>query len=292
MKRFAVGRVAGLGTRLGFGLGFGLCLALTLAAARPAWAQEESAGRGPATAAADDGGAFGNHTDVSVGLGLGVDQRYMGGRGYRPLIVPMLNVSRGIFFVDTVRGAGIQYQSASGFYIGEAFNYDQGRDDRDSPWRPGADRLARLGEVKGAVTSTLTVSQRIVPWLSANAQAEFGLDGRRGHQYQLGLESIVARGTSDPVTLDVNVKAGDHRYDRTYFGITRAQSLASGIDRYAPGGGIYAYALTVTWDHHFDKHWTGELIASGSVYTDRAARSPIAQRRVGVTVLPSLSYAF
>lgn len=289
MKRLAVG----LGLELGFARSLALSLALTLAAVGPASAQESAGtGTGPATAAADDGGAFGNHTDVSVGLGLGVDQRYMGGRGYRPLIVPMLNVSRGIFFVDTVRGAGIQYQSASGFYIGEALNYDQGRDDRDSPWRPGADRLARLGDVRGALTSTLTVSQQIVPWLSANAQAEFGLDGRRGNQYQLGLESIVARGTSDPVTLDVNVKAGDRRYDRTYFGITRAQSLASGIDRYAPGGGIYAYALTVTWDHHFDKHWTGELIVSGNVYTDRAARSPIAQRRVGLTVLPSVSYAF
>ncbi|MCY0386960.1 MipA/OmpV family protein [Robbsia sp. Bb-Pol-6] len=240
----------------------------------------------------DDGGVFGNHTDVSIGMGAGLDQRYMGARAFRPLLVPMLNVSRGIFFADTTRGAGIQYQSASGFYIGEALNYDTGRDDGDNWLRPGADRLARLGSVKGSLTSTLTVSQQIVSWLSANAQAEFGLDGRRGNQYQLGLESIAARGTQDPVTLDANVKLGDRRYNQTYFGVTRAQSVNSGYDGYAPGGGVYAYALSVTWDHHFDRHWTGELIVSGSFYTDKAANSPIAQRRVGVTVLPSVSYAF
>ncbi|MGI4858975.1 MAG: MipA/OmpV family protein [Janthinobacterium lividum] len=240
----------------------------------------------------DDGGVFGNHTDVSIGMGAGLDQRYMGARAFRPLLVPMVNVSRGIFFADTVRGVGIQYQSASGFYIGEAINYDQGRDNANNWLRSGADRLAGLGSVKGALTSILTVSQQILPLLSANAQAEFGLDGQRGNQYQLGLESILLKGTQDPVTLDANVKIGDHRYNQTYFGITRSQSLNSGYDSYAPGGGIYAYALSVTWDHHFDKHWTGELIVSGSYYTSKAAQSPIAQRRVGLTVLPSVSYAF
>lgn len=293
-RRLSLGAVAGLfalaasgPVRAQAGTGAG-----TASPSPPASSTAMPATATTSTTPADDGGVFGNHTDVSIGLGAGLDQRYMGARAFRPLIVPMVDVSRGIFFADTVRGAGIQYQSASGFYIGEAINYDQGRDNANDWLRPGADRLAALGSVKGTLTSTLTVSQQIVPWLSANAQAEFGLDGRRGNQYQLGLESIVLKGTQDPVTLDANVKLGDHRYNRTYFGITRSQSLSSGYDRYAPGGGIYAYALTATWDHHFDKHWTGELIVSGSLYTDKAARSPIAQRRVGVTVLPSASYAF
>lgn len=205
----------------------------------------------------------------------------------------MINVSRGIFFVDTVRGAGVQYQSASGFYIGEALNYDPGRDNENSLLRPGSDNLQGMGDVKGTITSTLTVSQQIFPWLSINAQAELGLDGhQRGNQYQFGLESIVFHNAKDSLTLDLDAKMGDAQYNQTYFGVTQAQSTSSGYARYEPGFGIYAYSLTASWNHTLDKHWSTLLVLGGTLYTNKVADSPIVQRKLGIMVLPSVSYAF
>lgn len=247
-----------------------------------------------ASADGDAGGIFGDKTAISIGMGIGTNSRYMGSRDFGPLIVPMLNISRGIFFADSVQGLGVQYQSPSGFYVGDAFNYDPGRDNADDWLRPGSDRLQKLGSVKGTITNTLTVSQQIIPsWLSVNAQAELGLDGHvRGNQYQFGLESIVLHQAHDTLTLDLNAKMGDNQYNQTYFGVTASQSRSSGFTRYSPGFGIYAYALTATWNHTFDKHWSAQFIVSGSVFTNKVADSDIVERAFGLTALPSVSYAF
>ncbi len=238
------------------------------------------------------GNLWGTETDISVGAGAGLDQRYMGARDFRPLLLPMISVSRGIFFIDTIKGAGVQYLSASGFYIGDGFNYDPGRDDENDLWRPGSNNLRGMGDVKGTITNTLTVSQQIVPWLSINAQAEFGLDGSRGNQYQFGLESVPYHTMKDSLTLDLDAKMGDSTYNQTYFGVTQAQSSSSGFARYSPGFGIYAYSLTATWKHTFDKHWSTVMLFTGSLYTSKAANSPIVQRKYGITLLPTLNYAF
>lgn len=235
---------------------------------------------------------WGTETDFSVGAGAGIDQRYMGAQDFRPALLPMISVSRGIFFIDTIKGAGVQYLSASGFYIGEGLNYDPGRDNENSLWRPGSDNLQGMGDVKGTITNTVTVSQQIMPWLSIDAQAEFGLNGARGNQYQFGLESLAYHTTEDSLTLDLDARMGDGTYNQTYFGVTQAQSLSSGFARYSPGFGMYAYSLTVTWQHTFNKHWSTETLLTGSLYTSKVAASPIVQRRFGLTLLPTLNYAF
>lgn len=236
---------------------------------------------------------LGTHTDISVGVGAGFDQRYMGSREFRLEVLPTFDISRGVFFADWLRGAGIQYQTKSGFYVSQTFNYDFGRADSNSSFRPGADNLKGMGDVKGTVTTTTTVSQQITPWFSVNAQAEFGLDGHeRGTQYQFGIESRVLQIGADTITADLDAKLGDATYNQTYFGVTPTQSINSGFGRYSPGGGIYAYSFTVSWNHVLDKHWSTQVVLSGTRYTNKAAESPIVQRNAGISAFTSVSYAF
>jgi outer membrane protein len=237
---------------------------------------------------------FGDHTDVTVGLSASLAPRYMGASGTRLQVLPNLSLHRGIFFADTLRGIGAEYQTASGFYIGQAFNYDLGRTDSNSYFRPGSNRLKGMGDVKGAITSGTTISQQILPWLSVNAMAEIGLDGHdRGNQYQVGLESVVSTvSKNDTLTTDFGAKFGDRQYNQSYFGVTQTQSANSGFGGYTPGSGIYAYFLTATWDHAFDKHWTGQLALGGTAYTNKATASPIVGRRIAPLVYTALNYTF
>lgn len=237
---------------------------------------------------------FGTQTDVTVGLAATLAPRYMGASGTRLQLLPNLNVRRGIFFADTVRGIGAEYQSASGFYVGQAFNYDQGRTDGNSYWRPGSNRLRGMGDVKGAITSGTTIAQQILPWLSVNAMAEFSLDHhRRGNQYQVGLESVTSTASkNDTLTGDLGAKFGDSQYNQSYFGVTPAQSANSGFRAYAPGSGVYAYFVSGTWDHNFDKHWTGQVVLAGTLYTDKATGSPIVERRFTPLLYTALNYTF
>jgi outer membrane protein len=241
-----------------------------------------------------DQSIFGSQTDVIVGISAGLSPRYMGASGTHLQVLPTLNIHRGIFFADTIRGIGAEYQSPSGFYGGQAFNYDLGRTDSNSYLRPGSDRLRGMGDVKGAITSTTTISQQILPWLSVNAQAELGLDGHdRGNQYQFGLESVVSSASkNDTLTTDLGAKLGDRQYNQTYFGVTSSQSGNTGFRSYTPNSGIYAYFLSATWDHVLDKHWSSQLVLGGSMYTGKATDSPIVDRKFAPVIYSALNYTF
>jgi outer membrane protein len=241
-----------------------------------------------------DQSIFGAQTDVILGISAGVSPRYMGASGTHLQVLPTLNIHRGIFFADSMRGIGAEYQSASGFYVGQAFNYDLGRTDNNTYLRPGSNRLRGMGNVKGAITSTTTISQQILPWLSVNAQAEFGLDGHdRGNQYQFGLESAVSSASKiDTLTTDLGAKLGDRQYNQSYFGVTPEQSGNTAFRPYAPDSGIYAYFLTATWDHTFDQHWSSQLVLGGTMYTGKATDSPIVDRKFAPLVYSALNYTF
>ncbi len=92
--------------------------------------------------------------------------------------------------------------------------------------------------------------------------------------------------------MDLDAKLGDRQYNRTYFGVTEAQSTSSGFARFDPGSGIYAYSLAGTWNHTVDRHWSTQLILLGTRYTNTVDDSPIVDRKFGTTVLVSLKYAF
>jgi outer membrane scaffolding protein for murein synthesis (MipA/OmpV family) len=236
---------------------------------------------------------FGTKTDVTVGMGIGTDQRYMGSRDDRLILWPAITLHRGIFFADTLRGAGAEWQSDFGFYIADAFNYDVGRGAETSVFRSGSSNLKGMGEVKGTLTNAVTVAQGLATWFSVNAQAELALDGsQRGNQYQLGVESSFPLTPKDAITLDLDAKFGDSQYNQSYFGVTPAQSRSSGFMPFTPRSGMYAYFLSGTWKHTFDRNWSTQVIVTGTRYADRVTESPIVERKFGVTTFMSLNYSF
>ena len=236
---------------------------------------------------------FGGATEISVGVGMGTVQRYMGSSSDRFILWPVISVHRGLFFADTLRGLGAEWQSKSGFYIADAINYDVGRGVQTNVFRPGSTNLTAMGDVAQTLTNTVTIAQGLATWFSINAQAETALNGsQRGNQYQLGVESTFSSSPNDTFTFDLDGKFGDGRYNQTYFGVTSTQSQKSGFASFTPGSGVYAYALTGTWKHTMDKNWSTQLIVTGTSYTNRVSASPILDRRSGLTTFMSVNYSF
>lgn len=236
---------------------------------------------------------FGDRTEVIAGLGAAYVPRYLGAKNTRVVPIPTLSIYRGIFFVDTVRGAGAEYQTNGGFYSSLALSYDPGRAEKNSDWRPGSKRLQGMGEVKGATTANLLLAQTLTPWLSLNAEAEFRLAGQeRGNRYRLGLESALLQTTASEFTLGANVHAGDGRYNRTYFGVSETQARTSRFTRFEAGSGVYAYSLSVDWHYDVDQHWTASMGGNVMRFSEKARNSPVAERKTGVTGFTTLHYAF
>lgn len=236
---------------------------------------------------------FGDRTEVIVGVGAAYIPRYLGAKNTRVIPLPTFSVYRGIFFVDTVRGAGAEYQTDGGFYSSLALGYDPGRTEKDSDWRPGSKRLQGMGEVKGATTANLLLAQILAPWLSINGEAELRMAGhKRGNRYRLGLESTLLQTAASEITLGANVHAGDGRYNRTYFGVSEAQAHTSQFSRFNAGSGVYAYSLSADWHYDFDQHWTASLGGNVMWFSEEARNSPVAERKTGVTGFTTLHYAF
>lgn len=247
----------------------------------------------PLATQAADVSPWGDHTDVSLGLVAGAVSRYMGSADYRPQLLPLVVVQRGLFFADTTRGLGLQWQSAQGLTLSGALNYDFGRDDRDNASRPGADRLRGMGEVDGATVFDLTLSQALAPWLSLNAEGEWRLAGaQRGTRYRLGLEAIGLHTERDTLALDLDAHAGDRRFNQTYFGVTDAQSSASGFAPARMDRGLYAYSAALNWLHTFDPHWSSVATLTTTHYTDQVRDSPLLQRATATTAQLALTYSF
>lgn len=236
---------------------------------------------------------FGEDTQASIGIGVAVAPRYMGSKDYHPTPVPVLSLNRGIFFVDTTRGVGVQWQSSSGFFISQSFFYDAGRVDRDSNFRPGSKQLSGMGEVNSIATSTLLMGQQLTPWLSVSSEVEFGLDGhRRGTRHRTGIEATVLNQSKDTVTVGFDVRSADRRYNQTYFGVTEQQAQRSRFASFTPGGGLNQYALNTTWIHKFDDHWSTLVLISASQLAGKVEDSPLVERRTAVMAASSVNYTF
>ncbi|WP_176331066.1 MipA/OmpV family protein [Burkholderia vietnamiensis] len=238
---------------------------------------------------------LGDKTEITVGAGLSVMPRYLGSSETRVAPIPVIAVQRGIFFADVLRGAGAEYQTESGFYISGAVGYDEGRKTRNTSWwRQGSKRLTGMGDVKGSTTFNLVAAQQLTPWLSVTAAGEFALEGQknRGNQYRLGFHADLLDNDKDSVSLALNAHAGDRDYNRTYFGVTDAQSQTSRFSRHNAGSGIYGYSLTGSWTHSFDKHWSVTTAVSVMQLTGDAGRSPLVQEKTAVTGLATVNYNF
>ncbi|MBN7764510.1 MULTISPECIES: MipA/OmpV family protein [Pectobacterium] len=238
---------------------------------------------------------LGDHTDVTVGVAVLNAPRYMGSKNRQTTALPVLTVQRGPLYFDSTRGIGWQYQSPSGFYLDHAIGYDLGRDDKNSQWRAGSNRLKGMGKVKGAVTTTVTAGYQFAPWLALEASGEFALsETKRGNQYRVGAKSTVWQSVEkdDVLALSADVLMGDARFNQTYYGVTPQQSLRSGFAAYHAGKGVYGYALGANWTHQFSPAWSTNVGVTSTWLTDKVADSQVVERRNDTSATLAVLYVF
>lgn len=246
----------------------------------------------PLAAIAADPAWLGDKTDVVIGVGAQYAPRYAGADAGRVQAVPVLSVQRGLLFFDTTRGGGIQFQTGSGLYLSQSLGYDLGRLQSDSDWRPGSARLAGMGDVPGSLTARTLLMQKLGP-VSLSAEAEFALrDGARRNRYRAGAEFAAWTGAHDGLSVSADTHWGDRRYDQAYFGVTEDQAARSRFDAFRSRSGLYACALGATWEHRFDAHWASTLQLAGTRYVDRAADSPVVERRNAFAATAAVTYTY
>ncbi|HGH4599995.1 MipA/OmpV family protein [Enterobacter hormaechei] len=233
---------------------------------------------------------------LTLGGGVDVAPRYSGSDKSRVTAAQVVDyaMANGLF-ISTTRGLGYGNRVGNLDYSA-ALSYRAGRKDRDvssDSIASGSDYLRGMGDIKGSAVVVPGLGYRITDWLNVQLQAEVPVSERdNGEAVHFGIASPLYTSPENSVTLALTGSWGSSKYMQTYYGVSAAQSAASGFARHDAGSGIYAYSLNLDWTHKLTSRWS--LLAAAGVMqlTGEAGDSPIVQRKTSPVGSLKVTYSF
>lgn len=210
---------------------------------------------------------------VRIGLGAQVLPEFIGadGRTVAPLV--QVNVARGtnpFSFGAPDDSPSIAILSKGGFSFGPAVNIERRRRESDVGAPVGS--VSRTYEV-GAFAQYLVGSS-----FRVRAELRKGINGHDGLVGALGADKIWRDSDRYVFSIGPRVLFSDAQYQRAYFGVSPAASLASGLPVYRPSGGVHAVALASGLSYQLDDRWGVFGYARYARLVGDAAKSPIVRQ--------------
>ena len=185
-------------------------------------------------------------------------------------ILPLIDISMGkSVFLNVERGLGVYLMNNSDLEFGGSLGYYEARNEDDSPILTG------LGDIDGGIDGRIFAKLELERY-SLSLQLQTDISGNHD-----GTLLIVGAGYSFGRHTDVdwNVKASmtfaDDNYIQSYFGITSAQSIRSGITKFDGEGGLKDLALVTNISRRIDRHWSLKGVVGYQLLVADAARSPL-----------------
>jgi outer membrane scaffolding protein for murein synthesis (MipA/OmpV family) len=229
---------------------------------------------------------------LSAGVGLAYVPEYAGSDQRRVVLLPFLErtYSNGVF-LSTQRGIG--YQTSIGdFSVSAALGYDGGRDDHKKNFSSGSDALKGMGDIDGSAQAVLSVGYKLgSAGLSLTTRQNIG-HRAYGATYTFGASMPLYTSATDQIGFGASAVYGDNQHMQTYFGVTAAQSAASGYRAYNAKGGFEHVTAGVNWNHVLDANWSVRSGVGLTRLTSDAADSPLTKRKTTPMLMTALIYRF
>ncbi|MEW6340605.1 MAG: MipA/OmpV family protein [Paraburkholderia sp.] len=238
-------------------------------------------------------GAQGGYS-VTAGLGAVIAPRYLGSSDYFVLPIPYLDVVTPLgIYIDSGKGIGYKWLLPANFFIDTSINYASGRKDENESWLGGSNYLRGMGDIPGALITTVTAGYRLGERGAVTLAADLPLTNRsRGETYRIGFQYVIVQVGRDSLSTNAEADFGSSKYNQTFFGVDASQSANSGFPQYGVGSGLYAVRAGVTWNHQFNKNWSVSATQQVTNLTGDAANSPIVQRRASLLTDAMVTYTF
>jgi MipA family protein len=216
-----------------------------------------------------------NSRDIRVRVGAGAELRPQYPGADHDKIGPLfaLSFAHGtdpFKFKAPDDSAGLALLSGSNFSFGPVANLVGIRRDVDVG--------APVGKVPATVEVGLFAGFRPSSSFRVRAEVLQGIGGHKGMRSQLGFDRIWRDGDRYVFSIGPRLLIADSRYERAYFGVTPAASLASGLPTYRPGGGVYGVAAASGLSVQLDSRWGLFGYARYERLVGDAARSPIVRQ--------------
>jgi outer membrane protein len=208
---------------------------------------------------------------VRVGAGAQFRPKFIGADKSSLAPLAHVNFARGtkqFSFGAPDDSPSIALYSKKGFSVGPAGNIE------------GRRKASDVGAPVGSVSRTLEAGAfaQYLAGDSFRVRGELlkGINGHEGVRGSLGADKIWRKGDQYVFSIGPRLLFSDARFERAYFGVTPAASLASGLPAYRPSGGIYAIAAASGLSYQLGKGpWGVFGYARYERLVGDAAKSPI-----------------
>jgi MipA family protein len=207
---------------------------------------------------------------VRVGAGAELRPKYVGSDDTSVSPLFHVNIARGtrqFAFSAPDDSPSIAVTSANGLSFGVAGNIE-GR-------RKASDVGAPVDSIKRTFEAGAFAQYEWHDSLRIRAELLKGIGGHDGLLGTISADKIWRDGDRYVVSLGPRVLFSDGRYQRTYFGVSPAVSLASGLPTYRPSSGVYAVAVASGITYALNDRWGLFGFARYERLVGDAAKSPI-----------------
>lgn len=245
-------------------LGFLATAALLSASADPAMAREEDR--------------------IILGVGAAVTPAYQGSDDYRVLPIPVIDVKEGPFFANLRNGIGIEAIDNDVITIGASAMFMPGYRKRDVP--VGIDKLS------DGIAARIFATVRAQGFVASVGTVKGVAGSTKGIVADASLSYPIQISSRFSLTPTIGATWADRKHNDRYFGVTAAESLASGLPQFQAGAGLKDASAALTAAYRLTDRVT--ISATGTVTTllGDAKDSPIVVKQTQPAGFLTLSYRF
>jgi outer membrane scaffolding protein for murein synthesis (MipA/OmpV family) len=224
-----------------------------------------------------------------LGLAAEAQPAYAGAHAYRVQGGPVINIQYSdIAFVSTGDGIGYNFLRGDHYRVGAAVAYDFGRRERDD-----YANLRGMGDISAAPVAklfgTFVLSKKFPLILRVDARQILG--GANGTVGDVGIYMPLP-GSSKKFVMFAgpSVTLATHRYLQSEFGVTPAQSLASGHPVFDAHAGMESVGVGFSATRFLTDHWLLNIDAAITKFKGSPDVSPVTETSTQREIALSLNY--
>lgn len=220
----------------------------------------------------------------SVGFGIGRSAEYTGSSDYKAIPLASFSVDTRIGIVSSEQiGIKIDFIKSRGLDTGPIFKYQFGRDNSMSDAV-----VASLPEVAGSLEvgwflgsgiplSVLGLNSEAILTGKIAAHTDIG-DGHGGSTFSASTALVFPVSPELRVITSLAFNFSDENYQQSFFGVSEADALTSGLPAFKATGGLESTGLSLIIVKQLNKRWSATSITSLSTLQADAEKSPLTKR--------------
>ena len=135
-----------------------------------------------------------------------------------------------------------------------------------------------IGDVDFAFEPGIFVNINASDRLRLRAEARRGFDGHEGWQGDLGMDYFIRPDESSVISIGPRLRLADAEYMQTYFGVTPAQAVATGLPAFEADGGVRAIGIVAGLNRDLSRNFGIYAYAQYDRLIGDAANSPIVRQ--------------